>query len=133
MDELEKDEAEVVQICPKCGAELKKGASSCNSCGTRIDEIGAEEASEMKFFHRLAIIVGYISGFLPILAYAFSVPELFWTVWLALVCGFYLRSAKHPRAKHHGKIILIIGAVMWFLWIFDWIQGGCQGPITISC
>ena len=39
MDELEKDEIEVVQrFCPKCGAGLKKEASFCSSCGTIVGE-----------------------------------------------------------------------------------------------
>ena len=131
MDELERDEAEVEQrFCLKCGAELKKEASFCSSCGTRIDEIGVEKATEIKFPHRLAIILGYVSGCLPILGYVFSVDELNFTVWLTLGCAVYLRNQQHPRAKYHGKIILIIGIVMWIFWVFTWIQGGCQGDIS---
>jgi uncharacterized membrane protein YvbJ len=96
------------RFCLKCGAELKKEESFCSSCGTTIGEVGTEKATELKYPHRLATILGYVFAFLG--------------GWLGLVFGIYLLGREHPRAKYHGKIILIVTIVMIILYIFVWIS-----------
>ena len=89
--------------CPSCGTELKKGEESCNSCGTRIGEMGPANVTEVKYPNQLATVLGYIFGFLGGL--------------LGLVFGIYLLTRKHPRAKNHGKAVLIISVFMTIFWI----------------
>lgn len=95
--------SESAVYCPSCGTELKKGEESCNSCGTRIGEMGPENASEVKYPHPLATVLGYIFGFLGGL--------------VGLVFGIYLLTREHPRAKYHGKAVLIIAVFMTIFWI----------------
>lgn len=95
------------RFCPKCGAEVRKEENFCSSCGTRIGEISPEKATEVKYPHQLATVLGYIFGFLG--------------GWLGLVFGIYLVTREHPRAKYHGKIILIITVVMIIFWMFVWL------------
>lgn len=105
MNEVTSDEGKLEQrFCIKCGAELKRGENFCSSCGTRISEIGPEKATEVKYPHQVATVLGYIFGFLG--------------GWLGLAFGIYLLQREHPRAKYHGKIILIITVVMIIFWIF---------------
>lgn len=100
--------AEVEQrFCLKCGAELKKEENFCSSCGTRISEMGPENATEVKYPHQLATVLGYIFAFLG--------------GWLGLVFGIYLVTREHPRAKYHGKIVLIVTVVMIIFWMFIWL------------
>lgn len=95
------------KFCLKCGAELRKEETFCSSCGTRIGEMCPENATEVKYPHQLATVLGYVFGFLG--------------GWIGLVFGIYLRTREHPRAKYHGKIVLIITVVMLIFWIFVWL------------
>lgn len=95
------------RFCLKCGAELRKEEKFCSSCGTRIGEMGPENATELKYPHQVATVLGYVFGFLG--------------GWLGLVFGIYLLTREHPRAKYHGKIVLIVTAVMITFWMFVWL------------
>jgi len=95
------------KFCLKCGAEMRKEETFCSSCGTRIGEMGPENATEVKYPHQLATVLGYVFGFLG--------------GWLGLVFGIYLLTREHPRAKYHGKIILIVTVVMIVIWMFMWL------------
>jgi bacteriorhodopsin len=46
----------------------------------------------------LATILGYIFGFLG--------------GWLGLAFSIYLVTREHPKAKYHGKIILVLTVIM---------------------
>lgn len=95
------------RFCLKCGAELRKEERFCSSCGTRIGEMGPENATGVKYPHQLATVLGYVFGFLG--------------GWLGLVFGIYLLTREHPRAKYHGKIVLIVTVVMIIFWMFIWL------------
>ena len=108
MNEITRNEAEPEQrFCIKCGAELRRGENFCSSCGTRVGEIGLEKATEVKYPHQLATVLGYVFGFLG--------------GWLGLVFGIYLLTREHPRAKYHGKIVLIVTVIMIIFWMFVWL------------
>jgi len=104
---LEKTAGVEQRFCLKCGAELRKQDEFCSSCGTRIGEISLEEATKAEYPHQVATVLGYISGFLG--------------GWLGLVFGIYLLTRKHPRAKFHGKVVLIISVIMIFFVIDYWL------------
>jgi predicted amidophosphoribosyltransferase len=94
------------RFCIKCGAELRKEEKFCSSCGTRIGETALENATEVKYPHQLATVLGYVFAFLG--------------GWLGLVFGIYLLTREHPRAKYHGKIVIIVTVVMIILYMFIW-------------
>ena len=95
------------KFCLKCGAEMRKEETFCSSCGTRIGDMGPENATEVKYPHQLATVLGYVFGFLG--------------GWLGLVFGIYLVTRQNPRAKYHGKVVLIITVVMIIFWMFMWL------------
>ncbi|MCK4354206.1 MAG: zinc-ribbon domain-containing protein [Dehalococcoidia bacterium] len=95
------------RFCVRCRAELRKEEKFCSSCGTRIGEVGPENAVEVKYPHQLATVLGYVFGFLG--------------GWLGLIFGIYLLTREHPRAKYHGKIVLIVTIVMIIFWMFIWL------------
>lgn len=87
------------RFCPKCGAELREGDNFCNSCRTRIGEIGIEKAGAGPRFGSfiLDVIIVYviwlIVGCLPLfLADAFDedlgVPYLYLS-FLAISLGYF--------------------------------------------
>lgn len=91
-------------FCPNCGAELSRDDIFCGSCGTRIGESELKKAADEKYPHLLATILGYIFAFLSGL--------------LGILFGIYLWTREHPRAKFHGKLILIITVCMILFWSF---------------
>lgn len=95
------------KYCQKCGAELTKEEKFCSSCGTRIGEVDSGDATQVKYPHQLATVLGYIFAFLG--------------GWLGLVFGIYLTAREHPRAKYHGKIILVVTVVMIIVWMIIWL------------
>ena len=90
-------------FCLKCGTELKESEKFCSSCGTRIGEVGMENIADKKYPHELATILGYVFGLLG--------------GWFGIVFGIYLLDKKHPKAKIHGKRILVITIIMIVFWI----------------
>ena len=92
-------------FCRKCGSELKEGEVFCGTCGTKVGDVGIEKTAEEKYPHLLATVLGYIFGILG--------------GWLGLIFGIYLLKKDHPRAKFHGKIILVITIVMIVFGIFS--------------
>ena len=95
------------KYCQKCGAELTKEEQFCSTCGTRIGGGDSESVTEVKYPHTLATVLGYIFGFLG--------------GWLGLVFGIYLLTREHPRAKYHGKIVLIVTVIMIIVWMIIWL------------
>lgn len=94
-------------FCLKCGTELKEGEIFCSSCGTRIGDVGIENIADEKYPHELATILGYVFGFLG--------------GWFGIIFGIYLLGKEHPKAKIHGKRILVFTIIMiivWFLIMF---------------
>lgn len=90
-------------FCSYCGTKLSKGEKLCSSCGRRIGQMGPENATEAKYPHQLATVLGYIFGFLGGL--------------LGIAFDIYLLTGEHQRAKYHGKAVLIIGVFMTIFWI----------------
>ena len=81
---------------------------------TRRDEIRlAENATKARYRHQAIAILGYICGVLGGLlgiAGAFFIGVL--GGLLGLVIGILLLTRRHPRAKFHGKIILIVTVIV---------------------
>lgn len=97
------------RFCPKCGAELREGENFCNACGTKVGEVGTEVVVTGNYPHMLATIFGYIFAVLG--------------GWIGIVFGIYLWTREHPRAKFHGKIILLIDIIIIFFAILAIIHG----------
>jgi hypothetical protein len=88
----------------RSGAELREEGKFCSSCGTRVSEVDPESATQVKYPHQVATVLGYLFGFLG--------------GWLGLVFGIYLVTRERRRAKDQGKIILSVTGVMIILWMF---------------
>ncbi len=98
--------------CPNCGAEVKPGDIFCSECGTKMG-VEYKEVSEGNP-HMVATVLGYIFGFLG--------------GWLGFVFGVYLLTRDHPRAKFHGKVILVLTVVMIVLWVSIVLLAGAKTP-----
>lgn len=95
----------MVKYCPSCGVELPDGANFCKSCGAKINSVpGAENPQRPAYeeSHTLAIVLGYI--------FAILIPLI------GIIIGIYLLTRKNSsKASKHGKYILIVAVVIWFI------------------
>lgn len=106
------------KFCPNCGEELLDNAKFCKNCGANLEtNEQAQSATEeqtttnvqqsyqvekVENDHKLAVIIGYVMAILiPI---------------IGIIIGIYLVTRKDSEsASKHGKYIIIVGAVVWFL------------------
>ncbi|WP_405281717.1 zinc-ribbon domain-containing protein [Methanobrevibacter sp.] len=95
----------MVKYCPSCGVELPDGANFCKSCGAKINSVpGAEyhQRPAHEESHTLAIVLGYI--------FAILIPLI------GIIIGIYLLTRRNSsKASKHGKYILIVAVVIWFI------------------
>lgn len=98
------------RFCPKCGEELVDNAKFCKSCGYDLEnqkendfKVSPEQyrPPEAEKSHTVAMVLGYICAVL--------IP-LF-----GIIFGIYLMTRDEEKAKTHGKYIIIISAVIWFI------------------
>ena len=101
------------KFCPSCGEELVDDAKFCKNCGKNLEDINAPphetKVNDQEFKppavendHKTAVIIGYV---LAILIPLFGV----------IVAVYLLTRKDSENAKKHGKYILIVAAVIWFL------------------
>lgn len=64
--------------------------------------------------HIIATVLGYIFGFLG--------------GGLGIVFGVYLLTRDHPRAKFHGKAVLVLTVVMIVFWVSIIFLAGAKTP-----
>ena len=104
-------------FCPSCGAERKEGSKYCHNCGYDFGNVGAEvnlnsnsntQATQNSIpnvqsenSYTFSKILGYICAIL--------IP-LF-----GIIFGIYLITREEENAKKHGKLIIGLSIVIWFL------------------
>jgi uncharacterized membrane protein YvbJ len=98
------------RFCPKCGEELVDNAKFCKSCGYDLEnhkendvkvEPGQYRPPEAEKSHTVAMVLGYICAVLiPILGIIFAI---------------YLLTRDEPKAKTHGKYMIIVAVVVWLI------------------
>ena len=100
----------MTKFCPNCGEELVENAKFCKSCGYDIENKvqsdvqpaqgqftpQAEEKS-----HTIAIVLGYV--------FAILIPII------GVIIAIYLMTRQEEKAKTHGKYVIIVAAVIWFI------------------
>ncbi len=129
-------------FCPKCGAELERGATFCSSCGAVIEKVeeigvrkrfcpncGAELREGANFCDSCGTRVGELGtgraaeGKYPV--YPYLVATIFGYIfmwgWIGIIFGIYLLTRRHPTAKLHGGIVLAMSVIMTTIWIIIWI------------
>ena len=95
------------KFCPKCGEELVDTARFCKNCGQNLENIPNPEPTNtfnvpvVEESHTFAIVLGYILAIL--------IPLL------GLIVSIYLLTRNSSKAKKHGKYILVITLIVWFL------------------
>lgn len=96
------------KYCPKCGEELVDEAKFCRNCGTSLEVIPDPQQNYNNFQapavendHTAAIVIGYILAIL--------IP-LF-----AIFMAIYLLTRDSAKAKKHGKYMIVVALVIWFL------------------
>ena len=99
------------KFCPSCGEELVDEAKFCKNCGKNLDWTNQSQSGQTNFTqtvpvveksHTLAIVIGYICSII--------IP-LF-----GLIFAIYLLTRKDsPSASKHGKIILALSLIVWFI------------------
>ena len=101
------------KFCPSCGEELVENAKFCKRCGMNLETMQENPHKKenvnqeysvpvVENDHKLAIYAGY--------ALAILIP-LF-----GVIVAIYLLTRKDSeKAKKHGKYILILAAVIWFI------------------
>ncbi|WP_296869725.1 zinc-ribbon domain-containing protein [Methanobrevibacter sp.] len=104
-------------FCPSCGTERKEGSKYCHNCGYDFGNVSAELNSnsnsntqatqnpipnvQSENSHTISKILGYICAIL--------IP-LF-----GVIFGIYLITRDEEDAKKHGKLIIGLSIVIWFL------------------
>lgn len=95
----------MVKYCPSCGEELPDGANFCKSCGSKINSVPRAENPQRPAYdesHTLAIVLGYL--------FAILIPLI------GIIIAIYLLTRKNSSsASKHGKYILIVAVVIWFI------------------
>ncbi|WP_407454519.1 zinc-ribbon domain-containing protein [Methanobrevibacter sp.] len=109
----------MTKFCPACGEKLADNAKFCKNCGINLEtqqqtqqetQQTIDPAPPMQQYqvpkaendHKIAVILGYVLALL--------IP-LF-----GLIIGIYLLTRKDSEsASFHGKIILAIAVVVWFI------------------
>lgn len=100
------------KFCPSCGEELLDNAKFCKNCGTNLETNEQAQTTtnvqqsyqveKVENDHKIAVILGYI--------FAILIPLI------GVIIGIYLATRKDSEsAAKHGKYIIILGAVIWFL------------------
>lgn len=104
------------KFCPSCGEELVENAKFCKRCGMDLETMQESpyrnNINEQRYGvpvaekeHKIAIYAGY--------ALAILVP-LF-----GAIAGIYLLTRKDSEnARKHGRYVLIIAVVIWFISVF---------------
>lgn len=103
-------------FCPSCGAERKEGSKYCHNCGYDFGNVGAEENTNLNSNTVTQNSIPNVQSensytFSKILGYlcAILIP-LF-----GVIFGIYLITRDEENAKKHGKIIIGLSIVIWFL------------------
>ena len=102
----------MTKYCPSCGEKLIDEARFCKNCGIELENnqgnINAHHENTQQFktatekSHTLAIVAGYV---LAILIPLFG-----------LIISIYLLTRDDsPNAKKHGKYVLIVTVIVWFI------------------
>ena len=97
----------MVKYCPKCGKEQLDVAKFCSGCGAELADIDTSKEYNVAIndkTYTIAIVAGYILAILLPL--------------LGLIISIYLLTRKTDRAKRHGKFILIVAIIVWFISFF---------------
>lgn len=95
------------KYCPKCGEQLVDNAKFCKNCGANLDGIPNPNSREnitvpvVEKEHKAAIIIGYILAIL--------IPLL------GIFVSIYLLTRDSGNAKKHGKYVLIVAVIVWFI------------------
>jgi predicted nucleic acid-binding Zn ribbon protein len=110
--------------CPQCGEAVAENDKFCFACGTEIE---IHPAARPKNPHLLATLLGYAYFFLCLVALLLgniavhsgdyelldiglavvAVTALGLLLGMGILAG-YLLSRKHPRAKRHAKILILL-------------------------
>ena len=97
------------KFCPKCGEELVDNARFCKNCGANLERIPNPHQTTNDEYHvpvveedhKIAVIVGYVLAILiPLFGF---------------IVGIYLLTRNSQNAKKHGKYVLILAAIIWFI------------------
>lgn len=99
------------KFCPFCGEKLVDEAKFCKNCGKNIENISYSQESQnttqfevptVEKEHTLLIILGYV--------FAVLIPLI------GLIISVYLLTRKDSsKANRHGKYVLILTVIVWFL------------------
>lgn len=96
------------KFCPKCGEKLVDEAKFCKNCGASLEGIPNPQQNTnnnpvpvVENDHNLAIIVGYILAIL--------------TPLFGFIAAIYLLTRNSANAKKHGKYIIIVALIVWFI------------------
>ena len=100
------------KFCPSCGEELKDDAKFCKNCGASIptNEQTQTTGNMQQNYpietsgndHTIAVILGYL--------FAILIPII------GIIIGIYLSTRNDSaNAKKHGKCIIILAAIIWFI------------------
>lgn len=100
--------------CPNCGSKNKEDSQFCESCGTKLDEVGATTGAQQvppsqKAYNQEE--VNKPSTVLVVLGYIFALLGGL----IGIVIGLYLYSKDNHAAKSHGRNMLIIATVVIIL------------------
>ncbi len=99
------------KFCPACGEELVDNAKFCKNCGKNLENgYTAQNVNPSQSFHgpvvendhKAAVIVGYVLAILiPLFGF---------------IVGIYLVTRNDSQnAKKHGKYVIIVAAIVWFI------------------
>lgn len=100
--------------CPNCGSKNKEDSQFCESCGTKLDEVGATTGAQQVPPSQKAHNqeeVNKPSTVLVVLGYIFALLGGL----IGIVIGLYLYSKDNHAAKSHGRNMLIIATVVIIL------------------
>ena len=96
------------KYCPKCGEQLIDDAKFCKNCGASLEGIPDPHQFNNNFQvpvvekdHTAAIVIGYI---LAVLIPLFGI-----------IIAIYLLTRDSQKAKKHGKYVIVVAVVVWFL------------------
>ncbi|MDO5832448.1 MAG: zinc-ribbon domain-containing protein [Methanobrevibacter sp.] len=100
------------KFCPSCGEELKDDAKFCKNCGASIPTSEQTQTTgnvqqnypiqTAENDHKIAMILGYV--------FALLIPLI------GIIIGIYMATRNDSaNAKKHGKYIIILALVVWFI------------------
>jgi uncharacterized membrane protein YvbJ len=96
--------------CTKCGSENPENSEFCQECGSKlaITEKQTSNKDESTVDMKPSMI-------LVVLGYIFAISGLLFGLiggLIGIVIGLYLYTRKNPKAKLHGRNIIVIAALM---------------------